>query len=168
MPRPSGVLLAAGLPGAGAPGQCSRNDGRWRRSPLGDLVLIALLQPLLLHARVGMGGCWPPACCAWSLWRIRPYRVAAACCWCRRADRRLVAWIFGRTLLHGRVPLITRMVAGLDGIPARHSRRTCCDYTRNLTPAWAVLLAALALLNLLLAAIAVPNGLLASWASRRR
>jgi uncharacterized membrane protein len=73
----------------------------------------------------------------------------------------LVGYAFARTLRT--VPLITRMVAGLDGVDATALSPELIGYTRNLTRAWAVLLLALALANLLLALLAVPDGLLASY-----
>jgi uncharacterized membrane protein len=74
----------------------------------------------------------------------------------------LMAWTFGRTLSRGRVPLITQIVAALDAMPASALAPELRSYTRNLTAAWALLLGALALVNLTLALLAVPNGLLAS------
>ncbi|HET6603326.1 MAG TPA: ketosynthase [Xanthomonadaceae bacterium] len=69
-----------------------------------------------------------------------------------------MAWLFGRTLVRGRRPLIERMAAHLHGsepldpgIPA---------YARRVTAVWAVVLATLAAINLLLALLAVPGGVL--------
>lgn len=73
----------------------------------------------------------------------------------------LVAFWFGRSLSHGRVPLITRIVAAIDRTAPELLPLPLRDYTRRLTAAWAWLLGALAVVNLLLAAIAVPDGLLA-------
>lgn len=72
----------------------------------------------------------------------------------------VAAW-FARSLRPGRVPLITRVVAALygqtlDELSLRHHR-----YARNLTLSWSLLLAAMTLLNLVLALIAVPDGVLA-------
>ncbi len=79
----------------------------------------------------------------------------------------MVAWWFGRSLGAGRVPLITRIVAELEHAPAARMAADLRDYTRALTAAWAWLLAGLALVNLVLALIAVPDGLLArlGWAA---
>src|SRR4249919_40006 len=74
----------------------------------------------------------------------------------------LVAWTFGRTLRPGRVPLITQIVAALDAVPPAALAPELRRYTRTLTAAWAGLLGTLALVNLVLAMLAVPNGLLAS------
>jgi uncharacterized membrane protein len=73
----------------------------------------------------------------------------------------LVAWWFGRSLRAGRVPLISRIVAALDKVDAAALAPELRSYTRNLTAAWAWLLAVLALVNLVLALVAVPDGLLA-------
>lgn len=74
----------------------------------------------------------------------------------------LVAYLFGRTLLPGRVPLIARIVAALEAKPAQALAPELQRYTRNLTLAWTLLLAALAVVDGLLALIAVPGGLLDS------
>jgi uncharacterized membrane protein len=58
--------------------------------------------------------------------------------------------------------LISRIVAALEAVPASQLEPDLQRYTRRLTAAWAGMLAALALVNLLLALIAVPRGLLAS------
>lgn len=74
----------------------------------------------------------------------------------------LIGSWFGRSLRPGRVPLITRIVAALEGLPADQVAPDLRAYTRVLTAAWAGLLALLATINLLLALIATPAGLLAS------
>lgn len=72
----------------------------------------------------------------------------------------MIAWWFARSLRPGREPIIAKVVGALyarAGMPlsARHRR-----YTRGLTVAWAVLLALLTVVNLILALIAVPDGVL--------
>jgi uncharacterized membrane protein len=69
-----------------------------------------------------------------------------------------VAWLFGRTLLSGQTPLIEQFVRAMErdeNPPAEVLR-----YARQLTSVWAALLSSLALINLLLATFATPNGLL--------
>jgi uncharacterized membrane protein len=135
----------------------SHHDGSFAAFALADIALIVLLRPLL-QAR------------AWA-W-LAFVAIAAMLAWLVRSGLALqplmlvpvaivggVAWMFGRTLRG--VPLITRMVAGLDGIPATQLSPDLLRYTRHLTVSWTVLLAALALFNLLLALLAVPDGLLA-------
>ena len=70
-------------------------------------------------------------------------------------------WLFGRTLRGGRVPLITRIVEGLYQQAGMPMTPALYRYTRQLTLAWSVMLALLALINLLLALCAVPGGVLA-------
>ena len=84
-----------------------------------------------------------------------------------------IAWIFARTLRTGSTPLITRIVAGIEGgnedgtaspgeaaevVLSPELRR----YTRNLTAAWAIVLLVMAGANLALALVASPGGLLES------
>lgn len=71
-----------------------------------------------------------------------------------------LAWVFARTLRPPRQPLITRIAVALEfdapeQMPADQQR-----YTRALTAAWAGMLVALTLANLLLALIAEPHGAL--------
>src|SRR5690606_14618663 len=100
--------------------------------------------------------------------------LAAGCWWLYRAGLAplplllvpvafiaLVAWMFGRTLGPGRMPLITRIVTVLDGVAVERLDPALAAYTRALTRAWAVLLLVLAAVNLVLAMIAIPDGLLA-------
>ena len=78
----------------------------------------------------------------------------------------LIAWWFGRSLRDGRVALITRIVSRLDDIAPAQMAPELLRYTRALTAAWAWLLAGLALVNLILALVAVPDGLLATLGLR--
>ena len=80
----------------------------------------------------------------------------------------LVAWGFARSLRPGRVPLIARIIHALHAqagapVDARLER-----YARRLTAAWALLLATLAAINLVLAMSAVPDGLLAAFGHQPR
>ena len=133
-----------------------RGDGRFAALALADIVLILLLRPLLelrasawaLLAVVLAGLAW----LAGSPLAMAPLLLVPA------AILAAVAWTFARTLRS--VPLITRMVAGLDRIPAAELSPELVRYTRNLTGSWALLLA---LANLLLALLAVPGGLLAMF-----
>jgi uncharacterized membrane protein len=136
-----------------------RGDGRFAVLALADIALILLLRPLL-ERRSG----------AWALLAV----LLAALGWLAGSHFAMVplllvptaiiaavAWTFARTLRS--VPLITRMVAGLDGIPAPQLSPELLRYTRNLTRSWALLLGLLALFNLSLALLAVPGGLLAMF-----
>ena len=126
---------------------------------LGAIVLLVLLRHLLLR-RLG----------AWALLVVTGVAVFALA----RAGYALLplllapaaiigvaAYVFARTLRT--VPLITRMVAGLDAVPASALAPELLSYTRTLTGAWAALLGALALLNLAFALLSVPDGVLASF-----
>jgi uncharacterized membrane protein len=137
-----------------------RGDGRFAALALADLVLVALLRPLLERS----SGAWALllvllAGLAWlagSAYAMVPLLLVPA------AILAAVAWTFARTLRS--VPLITRMVAGLERVPATELAPDLLRYTRNLTRSWALLLGLLALFNLLLALLEVPGGLLATFA----
>ncbi|MDQ3288979.1 MAG: ketosynthase [Pseudomonadota bacterium] len=73
----------------------------------------------------------------------------------------MLSWWFGRSLRPPRVPLIMRIVAGLEQCEPAQLKPELQRYTRRLTATWAVLLAFLAVANTVLALIAVPDGLLA-------
>lgn len=70
-----------------------------------------------------------------------------------------LAWFFGRTLLPGRQPLISRLVWHLhDRPPALPA--DIAAYTRTLTLMWVLLLAAIGTTNAVLALLATPDGVL--------
>ncbi|MEN1927353.1 ketosynthase [Luteimonas qiangzhengi] len=73
----------------------------------------------------------------------------------------VIAWMFGRTLAPGRVPLITRIASIVEEAPDPADAPALDAYTRGLTRAWTVLLLVLGTVNLVLAMIATPEGLLA-------
>jgi uncharacterized membrane protein len=73
----------------------------------------------------------------------------------------LVAWFFARTLREGRVPLISRIVAGMEACAPADLAPELKRYTRGLTGIWAIVLGVIGLLNLGLGLVAVPDGLLA-------
>ena len=138
----------------------ARHDPALAAIALADLSLIVLLQPLL-QRRIGawlllaliLAGLFA---LAQSHYAMLPLLLVPM------AIISLVAWTFGRTLRPGRIPLITQIVAALDAMPPGALAPELRSYTRNLTAAWAVLLGTLALVNLVLAMLAVPNGVLAS------
>ena len=124
------------------------------------LVLVALMMAApLLRARAWavpvtlalVAGCW------W-LYRIDlatvPLLVAPV------AFVALVVWVFARSLRPDRVPLITRIVSGVDGVPPERLPADVAAYARGLTAAWTVVLSLLGLANLALALLAEPGGLL--------
>lgn len=73
----------------------------------------------------------------------------------------LLAWLFGRTLLRGRVPVIGKMVAALEGDPGDGISPELQRYARGLTALWTAVFVALAAVNFVLALLAEPGGLLA-------
>jgi uncharacterized membrane protein len=138
----------------------ARHDPVLAAIALADLSLVVLLQSLL-QRRIGawllLGVIVPGLfALARSHYALLPLLLVPV------ALIGLVAWTFARTLRHDRVPLITQIVAALDALPPTQLAPDLRRYTRNLTVAWAGLLGMLALVNLLLAMVAVPNGLLAS------
>lgn len=139
----------------------SSGSGALAAVALADIAVIVLLQPLLLRRP------W-----AWGVAALLAVGLVALA-QSRHAQLPLllvpvafvafVAWAFARTLRAGRVPLISKIVAALERKPATALEPDLQRYTRRLTTAWALLLAALALANLVLALLAVPDGLLASF-----
>lgn len=134
-------------------------DGRLAALAALDLVLLALAAPLL-RAR--------PA--AWAAFAAAAFGAA----WLARGPHALLplllappafvaaaAWAFARTLRGGRVPLVGHIAAALEGIDWPAMPLPLRDYTRRVTCAWALLLGALAAVDLALALLAVPGGLLA-------
>lgn len=68
----------------------------------------------------------------------------------------MVAWAFARTLRAGRVPLVGRIAAAIDGVPWERMEHEVRHYTRQVTVAWALLLSLLAAADLALALLAPP------------
>lgn len=125
---------------------------------LADLAVIVLLQPLarrrgwawLLLVAIGVG-----------LWAVHGSKVPALLLLAPPVlFTALLSWWFGRSLQAGRVPLISRIVSGMEGCEPPALKPELKHYTRCLTLAWTVLLAGLALANAVLALIAVPDGVL--------
>jgi uncharacterized membrane protein len=89
-------------------------------------LAVAALIPLLL----GYGG---------AALALTPALIAA-----------LIAWIFARTLVRGRRPLIARMIAAMDGVQML-AEPAIDRYARRLTALWAIYQGVLAWIGLLLA-----------------
>lgn len=139
----------------------TRHDGVLAAWAMADLMLIVLMEPLLRLQPVawvvlaaGLPVLWWLAGSAHALMPLLLVPVAFL---------GMVGWLFGRTLRAGRVPLITRIVVEMEQAPVATQSPDLRCYTRRLTAAWALLLAALAAINLLLALCAVPSGLLAGF-----
>lgn len=137
-----------------------RRDGILAVIALTDIVLIVLLQPLLQRRGWAWGLLLALSATLWALlasgYALLPLLLVPV------ALLALVGYGFGRTLRRDRIPLITRMLCGLDGVQISELSPELRRYTRNLTAAWAALLGVLALVNLTLALLAVPDGLLTS------
>ena len=132
-----------------------RGDGGHAALALLAIVLLVLV-PVLLRGRAWA---WLAlAACAAALWRFAPtpwpwqiLRLVPV------AFVALVGFGFARTLRAGRVPLIARIVAALDGIAPDQLSNDVRQYARRLTLAWTLLLAALALFDLWMALHATPE-----------
>jgi uncharacterized membrane protein len=133
-------------------------DGRVAALAALDLALIVLAAPLLRMRPL-----------AWAAFAV----AALAAAWLARGPHALlplllappafvalVGWGFARTLQAGRVPLVGRIAAALDGVAWPDLPAPVRGYTRNVTLAWAVLLGMLAVVDTALALLAVPGGLL--------
>lgn len=138
----------------------SVNDsGAWAGLAMASMVVFVLLEPLLhrrLWALLVLGAC------LLGLWWIAQTRYALMPLLAPPVVFiALVGWLFGRTLVKGRVPLITRIVEALYAQASMPMTPDLYRYTRQLTFAWALVLGLLAVINLLLALCAVPDGVLA-------
>lgn len=152
------LLLALGYPLL-AHAASVHADGRWAALALADVVVFMLIDGLLerrlaawLACLAALAGLALLAGSPWSMALL--LLVPVLFIW-------MIAWVFARTLLPGRVPLITRLVAALDRTTAAGLPRDLNRYTRQLTLLWAAALAVLGLGNLLLALVAQPRGLFA-------
>ncbi len=151
------VLLAVAYPLL-AHLAAAREDRLLATLAVANLVLLVLLEPLS-HGRrwayvalaVCLAGLWwlagtPHA----MLLLLAPPVVFTG----------ILAWWFGRSLCDGSVALITRIVTALYRQADAPVTPRLLAYTRQLTAAWATLLALLTLVNLALAMNAVPDGVL--------
>ena len=123
-----------------------------------DLVALCLIAPLMqgqawawaVVAASGAGLAWLAQTHYAQMLLLAPPMLFTA----------LLAWWFGRSLRAPRVPLISKIVAGLEQCAPAELAPELQRYTRRLTALWAGLLLALALANAVLGLIAVPDGVL--------
>ena len=142
----------------------ARGDGGWAALAMADIVLLVLLEPLLRRRAWALALL---ALCLLGLWWISNSRYALMPLLAPPVVfLALVSWLFGRTLRHGRVPLISRIVQGLYAQAAMPMTPQLHRYTRQLTAAWALVLGLLAVANLGLALCAVPSGVLVQLGHR--
>ena len=135
-----------------------------RRSPTLTLIAIVLLSAIVMIPWLASGRLMS--------WILLP--LVATGCWLL-SDARLallplylppivipaaMAWLFGQTLIAGRTPLIEQFVRAMES--GREPEADVLSYARQLTSVWTALLFSLALINLLLATFAAPQGLLLS------
>jgi uncharacterized membrane protein len=122
------------------------------------LLAVVLLFPALARGSIPawfmlpvvLAGCWTlarSATPALALY-VAPVLVPA-----------FLAWAFGHTLARGRTPVIEQLIR-LVHPPEHEPEPAVWAYARRLTMAWTILFVSLALVNLVLAALAVPDGML--------
>jgi len=123
-------------------------------------ILAALwLVPLLARGRT-LAWIAAPAI-AYVCWRLAHAQAAAIALYLPPVlIPAFLAWIFGRTLTTGEVPLLARLVQVLHASDVEPVDPDIWPYARRLTVAWTALMIALAIVNLVLAAIATPDGLM--------
>ena len=125
---------------------------------LGLLIAMLLVEPLL-HRRLWAFAALPLA--GWGAYALYDAGQAALPLLLVPVVFVLaIAWIFARTLRPGVEPLITRIVAGIEGGDPQDIAPDLRRYTRSLTAAWAAVLVLMAAANLGLALVASPGGLL--------
>lgn len=122
------------------------------------IVLLLLTQPL-----------WQRRAWAWivtlaaafALWKLKDSaQIGIALLLMPVIFLLLMAFLFGRTLRRGHVPVISRIVSALEGVPASRLAPDLARYTRGLTALWTTVFIVMAALNLGLAMMATPAGLL--------
>ncbi|WP_372016786.1 COG4648 family protein [Pseudoxanthomonas sp. 10H] len=152
------VQLALGVAYPFLAHMAGTRGGAWSALALADLVLLMLAGPLLRRRWWALGllvlllaplSWWVGSTWLDLLLLLPPVLFTA---W--------LAWWFARSLLGGRVPLVTRIVAALYAQAGWSTPPALLAYARRLTAAWAGLLLFLALANAALALCAVPGGVL--------
>lgn len=137
----------------------ARDSHRLAALAIGVIVLLLLAEPLWLRRGWAIASA---ALAAVALWMLKDSaQLHIALLLMPVIFLLLLAWLFGRTLLAGRVPVIGKIVRALDDGGAHRFTPELDRYTRALTALWTAVFIAMALLNLTLALMATPGGLLA-------
>lgn len=153
------LLLAAYIPLAHFAG--TRQSPMLAVLALGDLALLVLIDPLL-QRRLAAWLTLATILVALAVLMRSRFALLPLLLVPPLFTAMIGGW-FARSLRPGREPLIAKVVSALHAqsdipLSPQHHR-----YTRNLTLAWALLLALMTLVNLALALIAVPDGILAQF-----
>lgn len=122
------------------------------------LLASAVLVPSLARGRLAAWIALP--CAVGCLWLLAHSRIQLLPLYAPPVlIPAFLAWVFGHTLAKDQTPLITQLVRLLHP-PQDPIDDAVWPYARRLTLVWALLLGAIATVNLLLALLVVPDGLL--------
>lgn len=122
------------------------------------LLAAAVLVPSLIRGRPAAWIALP--CVAGCLWLLARSQIQLLPLYAPPVlIPAFLAWVFGHTLARDQTPLIAQLVRLLHP-PGDPIDDTVWPYARRLTLVWALLLAAIAAVNLLLALLVVPDGVL--------
>lgn len=157
-PLPTGtmILLGASYPVLAHVAALTTSPG-WIAASVGLLIVLALM-PALRNGRP----------LAWIVLTAGAYGLHAAAASGQAVTLLMLppvllngfmAWLFGRTLRDGEMPLIERAARAMRG-PGAVLADEVVAYARGVTQAWTALFVVLAVANLVLAAFARPGGLL--------
>ena len=156
-PKISALVLAFAYPVAAHLAIARRSVGLTALA-IGILATLWII-PALGRGRIAAWVALPPI--AYACWLIAHVQAAAIALYLPPVlIQGFLAWVFGRTLVEGEVPLIARLVHVLHATDSEPVDAAVWPYARRLTAAWTVLFIALAVVNFTLAAIATPDGLL--------
>lgn len=122
------------------------------------LLVSAVLVPALIRGRLAAWIALP--CVAVCLWLLAHAQLQLLPLYAPPVlIPAFLSWVFGHTLARDHTPLIAQLVQLLHP-PHDPIDADVWPYTRRLTLAWTLLLAAIAAVNLLLALLVEPDGLL--------
>jgi uncharacterized membrane protein len=133
-------------------------DGRIAALAMLDIVLVVLGEGLLRARASAWAGLAVAVLVA--AWLARGPHALLPLLLAPPAFVAAVGWAFARTLGNDRIPLVGRIAAAIDGVAWLELPAAVRAYARRVTLAWALLLASLATLDLVLALLAQPGGIL--------